>query len=159
MPDKNKKHVFVVHGRNENLRLSMFNFLRAIGLTPIEWSKAIGMTGKGSPYIGEVLDIAMNKAQAIVVLFTGDDEAKLQEVFVNKNDPEYEKILTPQARPNVLFEAGMAFGKYPERTILVQVGSLRPFSDIAGRHVVRLSDTVANRQELAKKIGKCRLRN
>ncbi len=153
MPNQtSKSNVFVVHGRNEVLRRSMFDFLRAITLNPIEWSKAIEMTGKGTPFVGEVLDVAMSKAQAIVVLFTGDDEAKLQEEFVNKNDPEYEKILTPQARPNVLFEAGMAFGKYPKRTILVQVQQLRPFSDIAGRHLINLNDSLDSRQDLAQRL-------
>ncbi|MCZ7537472.1 MAG: nucleotide-binding protein [Acidimicrobiia bacterium] len=31
----------------------MFDFLRAIGLQPIEWTQAVALTGKGSPYIGE----------------------------------------------------------------------------------------------------------
>ena len=32
--------VFVVHGRNERAREAMFEFLRAIGLHPLEWSEA-----------------------------------------------------------------------------------------------------------------------
>ncbi|MBI5353194.1 MAG: nucleotide-binding protein [Chloroflexi bacterium] len=147
-----KRNVFVVHGRNESLRRSIFDLLRAIGLNPIEWTKAIAMTGKGAPYIGDVLDKAMEQAQAIVVLFTGDDEAKLKDEFQNEHDPDYEKHLTSQARPNVLFEAGMAFGKYPERTILIQIGSIRPFSDIAGRHIIHLTNSVQARQELASRL-------
>ena len=35
-----------------------------------------------------------------------------------------------------LFEAGLALGRHPEKTLLVQVlGKVRGFSDIAGRHL------------------------
>jgi hypothetical protein len=37
------------------------------------------MTGKGSPYIGEVLDAAFSNAQAVVVVLTGDDFARLRD--------------------------------------------------------------------------------
>lgn len=144
--------VFVVHGRNEKIRKAMFAFLRAAGVQPIEWSKALQMTGKASPYIGEVLQTAFSKAQAVVVLLTPDDEARLKREFQAPSDPAYEKRLTGQARPNVLFEAGMAFGTHPEQTVLVEVGTLRPFSDTYGRHVVHLSNDGKKRQELMIKL-------
>lgn len=146
------KVVFVVHGRNEAARKSLFEFLRAIGLAPTEWSQAIARTGKGTPYVGQILDVAFDQAQAIVVLFTGDDEARLRAELIREGDPEYEKALTPQARPNVLFEAGMALGRCPDRTVLVELGALRPFSDIAGRHVVRMSNSIEARQALAQRL-------
>lgn len=148
----NPKKVFVVHGRNETARRSLFDFLRAIGLQPIEWSQALQLTGKASPYIGEVLDSAFSIAQAVLVLLTGDDEAKLRYPYLKDDDPDFEKNLTPQARPNVLFEAGMAFGRCSERTILISLGSLRPFSDIAGRHMIRLNNSAQKRHELALRL-------
>lgn len=154
-PKKRKrggKTVFVVHGRNEKLRKSMFAFLRSIGLNPLEWSKAVKATGEAAPYVGTVLDKAFEKAQAVVVLLTPDDEAKLREEFLRKSDPPYEKVLTGQARPNVLFEAGMAFGHHSDSTILVQVGDLRPFSDIGGRHVIHLNNSSARRQDVADRL-------
>ena len=147
-----KFRVFVVHGRDEKVRRALSDFLRTIGLKPIEWSVAVTLTGKTSPYVGEILDAAMLHAQAIVVLFTGDDLVRLKDEFLWVNDPAYERKTTPQSRPNVIFEAGMALGKYPERTILVQVGILRPFSDIAGRHFIRLKNTSKSRQELAQRL-------
>lgn len=149
--EKRGSAVFVVHGRNEALRRSMFDFLRAIGLQPIEWTQAVALTGKGSPYIGEVLDAAFNEASAVVVLMTPDEVAYLQPQYGRgDNDPEIQPA--PQARPNVLFEAGMALGRDQERTILVEVGDVRPFSDVGGRHVVRLGNTVASRQALAMRL-------
>jgi predicted nucleotide-binding protein len=147
-----RSRVFVVHGRDEELRKSMFDFLRSIGLDPIEWSQAIQMTGKASPFIGEILDSAFQNAQAVVVLLTGDDEARLHPKFHEQETSDDEKILTPQARPNVLFEAGLAMGTYAERTVLVEIGTLRPFSDIAGRHVVRLDNSAKKRQDLVQRL-------
>lgn len=144
--------VFVVHGRNESLRKSIFQFLRALGLTPIEWRKAIELTGKPSPYVGEILDAAFTNAVAVLVLLSPDDEAKLKDQFIQQSDDPLEKTLTPQPRANVLFEAGMAFGRNPNATVLVQVGTIRQFSDIAGRHVVRLTNTVQSRMELVTKL-------
>ena len=130
----------------------MFSFLRSIGLDPIEWNRAISFTDKGTPYIGEILDAAFEEAQAILVLLTGDDMARIGSRFMLANDPMYEINLTPQPRPNVLFEAGMAFGRDPDRTILVCAGEIRPFSDVAGRHVVRISNRAEHRQGLADRL-------
>lgn len=149
---KSSKTVFVVHGRDDKLRESMFNFLRALGLKPLEWSQAIKATQKPSPYIGEILETAFRLAQAIIVIFSGDDEARLREEFLGQNEPPHEKELTPQSRPNVIFEAGMAMGGNESRTILVQVGKLRPISDIAGRHVTYLDNSPKKRQELVTKL-------
>jgi hypothetical protein len=148
---ENRRAVFVVHGRNEILRKSMFDFLRSINLSPLEWTEAVALTGEGSPYIGQVLDAAFDHARAIVVLLTPDEVAYLQPPYAsNTDDPETQPA--PQARPNVLFEAGMALGRDPKRTVLVEIGSMRPFSDVAGRHAIRMTNDHKSRQELAKRL-------
>jgi hypothetical protein len=145
------RKVFVIHGRNELARKALFDYLRAIGLDPIEWSQAIAMTGKGSPYIGEVLDTAFSAAQAVVVLQTPDDVAYLHESLTYPGDPECTPQLQP--RPNVLFEAGMAMGRDENRTIMVELGQVKIFSDVHGRHAVRLDNSMAKRQELATRLS------
>ncbi|WP_282818594.1 nucleotide-binding protein [Curtobacterium flaccumfaciens] len=145
------RSVFVVHGRNEALRKAMFDFLRSINLAPMEWSQAVQLTGEGSPYIGQVLDAALSHAAAIVVLMTPDEIAYLQPQF-GHGDADEETKPAAQARPNVLFEAGMALGRDPRRTVLVEIGDVRPFSDVAGRHAIRLSNDPARRQELASRL-------
>lgn len=147
----NTRDVFVVHGRNEALRSAVFTFLRAIDLNPIQWSVAVSMTETGSPYIGDILDAAFARAQAVVVLLTPDEIAHLQPRYGGgDDDPETQPA--PQARPNVLFEAGMAIGRHPRHTILVEVGTMRSFSDVSGRHAIRMSNDVARRQELATRL-------
>ena len=146
------RDVFVVHGRNLVARNALFAFLEALDLRPLEWQEIMDRTGSGSPYIGHALDRAFQTAQAVVVLLTPDDEARLRGPYLEEHDPSYERELTGQARPNVLFESGMALAHNEERTILVQLGDVRPFSDIAGRHVLHLSDTPQSRNELAGRL-------
>lgn len=147
-----RRRVFVVHGRNSEARDAMFTFLRSVNLDPIEWSEAVSLTGEGSPFNGQALDRAFSEAKAVVVLITGDDLARLDPRFLTDSDPDYETKLTPQARPNVLFEAGMAFGRHPERTILVRLGHSRVFSDIAGRNEIRISNQPEARQALVARL-------
>lgn len=145
------RRVFVVHGRNAAARNTIFTFLRSLGLDPIEWSVAVKMTGEGSPYIGQVLDAAFAAAQAVVVLLTPDDIAYLRSEYSSgEDDPETKPLA--QARPNVLFEAGMAMGRDAKRTVLVEFGNLRAFSDVAGRHAVRIDGTVAKRKDFAQRL-------
>jgi predicted nucleotide-binding protein len=146
------RKVFVVHGRNNTAREALFAFLRAVGLHPLEWSEIVTATGKAAPYIGEVLEKGFSIAQAVVVLMTPDDEARLREPYRGSHEPAHETDLTPQPRPNVLLEAGMALGLFPDRTVIVELGQLRPVSDIGGRHVVRMNDTPEKRHELAQRL-------
>ena len=150
MPDTRK--VFVVHGRDIRLRDDFFNFLRALSLQPIEWSEALKLTGKATPYIGEALESAFKNAQAVIVLLSPDDEVRLSPDLWEPKEDETEKDFKLQARPNVLFEAGMAFGSHPERTLLIEIGEVKAFSDVAGRHVVRLSDSPKKRNEIVERL-------
>ena len=147
----NTREVFVVHGRHTGARDALFDFLRAINLHPVEWSEATKATGKGSPYVGEILD-AISQAQAVVVLFTPDDEARLKIPLLANDDAASEKELAGQPRPNVFFEAGMAMAAKRDRTILVKLGSPRLFSDIEGRHIVALNGSADSRSELAQRL-------
>ena len=151
-PPANAREVFVVHGRNDAARAAMFAFLRSIHLIPLEWNVAREDTGKPSPYIGEILQAAFSRAHAVVVLLTPDDEVRLKSEFKIDGDPPHETQLTGQARPNVLFESGMAMGRQPDRVVLVELGNLRPFTDVAGLHIVRMDGSSQRRQELAQKL-------
>jgi hypothetical protein len=46
----------------------------------------------------------------------------------------------------------MAFAKRPDTTVIVEFGKVRPFTDIAGRYVVRLDDTPKQKHRLAERL-------
>jgi hypothetical protein len=100
----------------------------------------------------EVVETGMRLAHAVVVLMTGDDEARLLPQFITTRDSKEEVGPTPQARPNVLFEAGMALALWRDRTVLVSLGSLRPLSDLSGVHLVHMDDSTQRRQDLAERL-------
>jgi hypothetical protein len=82
---------------------------------------------------------AIQTADAIVALFTPDEHAALYP----PDDPDgtlaHPKQERWQARPNVIFEAGIALGSRPEHTVLATLGAdVELFSDVDGKHVVRL---------------------
>jgi predicted nucleotide-binding protein len=148
--------VFVVHGRDEGLRKAMFAFLRALSLNPLEWSKAVLQTSKGgaNPHVDDIIDGALRRVQAVVVIFSPDDLACLRPCFVAKGEAATEGKPKGQPRPNVIFEAGMALARHPEKTLLVQIGTVKSFSDIAGKHLVRLSNDASKRADVANRLKK-----
>jgi len=158
-PDGSK--VFVIHGRNTRAYDAMCCFLLAIGLEPLDWDYARAATNKATPYVLEVVENALKKSGAVVALFTPDDLASLKPEFQRPNDPDYEKELTGQARPNVLLETGMALAKFGQRVVLVQIGSTRPLSDLEGLHFLRLDNSEHHRRELAERLktAGCPVRN
>jgi Predicted nucleotide-binding protein containing TIR -like domain len=151
-PKWRRDKVFVVHGRDGAIRDSMFAFLRAVNLDPIEWGEAVKATGKPMPYIAETLEALLAGAAAVVVVLTPDDEVVLKPRLQAEDDPEEEKKPMGQARPNVLFEGGMALGRHPEKTVFVSVGRVKSFTDVGGLLITRLNDTAAKRSEFVEKL-------
>lgn len=146
--------VFVVHGRDTALRKSMFDFLRSLSLNPMEWEQAVYQAKGNNPDVGSIIETAMGRVQAVVVMFSPDEIAYLKEQFWGADDRHGDGKPAGQARPNVIFEAGLALGAHPEKTVIVQVGKVRPFSDIAGKHLVKLSDATSTRNDLANRLVK-----
>lgn len=140
-PDPRK--VFVIHGRDHEARQAVFDFLRSLDLSPMPWEELVAATRQASPYNGEVVSSAFAQAQAVVVILTPDDEARLHIDLHSDHEEDHERELRGQARPNVLLEAGMALMAQPDRTVFVEIGRLRPISDITGRNTVRIGATAA----------------
>lgn len=155
-PAKNNT-LFVVHGRDTDLNEDMFALLRALNLNPIEWSAAVAKTKGNNPDVDKIIGGQMKSVQGIVVLISPDEQAKLKPKFCDPANPS-EKTLRDQARPNVLFEAGWAFGAYPSKTLLVRVGNTRPISDLGGKHIIKLSNSPASRKELAQRLRKMKFK-
>ncbi len=141
--------LFVVHGRDTRLNEDIFAFLRSIGLNPMEWSQAVRDAKGANPNVTDVVKGALQKVQGVIVLFSPDEEARLKSKF---RGPKDAKTLEGQARPNVIFEAGIALGAHHEKTLLVEVGDVRKISDIAGMHIIRLNNKAVSRKELAQRL-------
>lgn len=147
-PSGDPEKVFVIHGRNIAAYNNLVLFLQALKLDVIDFDELSAECG-GSEFIGNIVKKGMQIARGIIVLFTPDECAKLAEEYCGIHDAASEKTRW-QARPNVIFEAGMAMGIDEKRTILVTLGSdVKLFSDVDGRHVVRL-DNSAEKREILK---------
>ena len=146
------RSVFVVQGRDLTATKAVFDFLRAIDLHPLEWPELVASTGSGAPVVDQVVGKGLENPQAVVVVFTPDDEARLREPYQQPNDPDYETTLTGQPRQNVLLETGSALALYRERTIIVQFGEIRPVSNLAGLHVLHVQDSSEFRHQLANRL-------
>jgi predicted nucleotide-binding protein len=151
-PAPKERSVFVVHGRDLQVRDSMFRALRGLGLAPWEWEQIVNDLGNPLPFVGEVIAHGMARAQAIVVLLTPDDVVTLHPSLRNAYGDDEEARPTGQARPNVLIELGMALMLDRRRTIVVEFGELRRVGDLAGLNVVRFDHSDARRTAFAKLV-------
>lgn len=126
----------------------MFDWLRRVGLDPLEWSELVELTRKAAPYNGEAVEAAFSVAQAVVVLLTPDELGSLHPDLSESED------VGPagQARLNVILEAGMAFQSHPRETVLVEIGKTREISDLAGRNAIRLNGDPARLNDLANRL-------
>lgn len=154
LPKTKENTVFVVHGRDTKLRDSMYQFLGALGLKPQEWGHAIRAARGANPYVNEAVTRIMEQAQAIVVLLSPDDDVKLKDQFVTRDERTTEGKLHGQARPNVIFEAGIAIGTHHKKSVVVQVGNVKRFTDIGGMHILNLTGSDASRHGLANRLKK-----
>jgi predicted nucleotide-binding protein len=154
-PPRTKENtVFVVHGRDIKLRDAMYALLGALGLKVQEWGHAIrAARGGGNPYVNDAVTKILEQAQAIVVMLSPDDEVKLKDQFVAKHERSTEGRLGGQARPNVIFETGIAIGSHHHKTMIVQVGDVKPFTDIGGMHILHLSNDAHSRHDFANRLA------
>src|SRR5699024_7284395 len=151
-PIKDDRSVFIVHGRDLDNRDALENLLRRMDIRPVTWTDA----AKHAPTQEtlKIVETGMAIAQAVIVLFTPDDQAMLKDQFHQPNDDANERRPTGQARPNVILEAGMAYAKAPARTIFARIGHLRPISDIDGINWITLNNNWDSRLRLRNDLLK-----
>jgi predicted nucleotide-binding protein len=157
--------VWVIEGQDKKAHDLVYGLLHAAGLRPLEFDQAASLTGKPSPTIMEILEAAFKEGQAFLALFTPDEQVSLRpelrkktpEVISNTGvdwtEPTADEKPEYQPRPNAILEAGMAFALHPDRTVVLEMGAIRPISDIAGIHTVRWKqDDVSTRRKLLEKL-------
>ncbi len=149
----NPKKVFIVHGRHSRINDDFFSLLQALHLEPVGWSEAgVFAGGKGGPYFGEILSSTFSQAQAVIILLTPDD------LVISKKPSHCEKgegdEKTPFGQPgaDVLFQAGLFFGQNPQRTVIIEIEQLTPFSKIYEGQALRLDNSFIQRQKIANRL-------
>lgn len=156
---RDPRKVAVMYGRDMKAKQWMYAWLPRVGLEPLEWSHLITLTGSATPYSGEAVEAAFRTAQAVVVLFTPDEIGALHPDLIAGDGSGLDERTATQPRLNVILEAGMALKSHENETVLVEIGSTRPVSDLAGRNTVRLKGDAGGLNELANRLERagCRV--
>jgi predicted nucleotide-binding protein len=144
--------VFLVAGRDNVAIDAIKMLLRCLGLEIVEWEHAVAKTGLPNPYVGDVVRAGFDLADAAVVLFTPDDIVRLRSDLIRDEDGPGEQLPRGQARPNVYYEAGIADQIGRNRTVIIEVGPVKPFSDASGRLVIRYDGSPAMRNSIAERL-------
>ena len=147
------KTVFLIHGRDVECAGDVRKLLETAGLTVSSFDDVEVSLKSGAPFVGEVVQAGVDGCDAVIALFTPDELAAQYAPFRQEQDGPTDHLRW-QARPNVIFEAGLAFGRNPQRTLLVTIGSdVSLFSDLEGRMVRRLDDGRESKVDLLQALG------
>lgn len=151
------RNVFIIRGRDDEAYKHLVQFIKALGLEELGFDDIACLLGP-TPFIADIVIKSIEKADAVIALFTPDEHAARygkKDEFDKAEDRylvDVEGETRWQARSNVLFEAGVAYGTKPEKTILVTIGTdVQLFSDIRGKHFVQLAEA-GGKQKLRNKL-------
>jgi|GEM_PF-3961398 len=147
VPPGKPDRVFIIHGRNGALLDELRQWFDSLGLHAKGFEDLRVELG-GSPTIMQVIEKGMTEARAIVALITPDEVAYLRPEFHRDRDMPVDRERW-QARPNVIFEAGMAFAMAgTKRTLLLVAGNAELFTDVSGIHYLSVPHDAASRDRL-----------
>ena len=141
---RNKRKVFIVHGRNNEVKQEVSRFISTLGLEPIilHEQASAGMT------IIEKIERYSSDADFALVLYTACDQGR----------GEHERHLHPKfrARQNVVFEHGYLMAKLGRENVCALVkGEIETPNDINGVVYVSLDDGGAWKMAVAKELVVC----
>lgn len=115
-------NAFIVYGHNRNMRVSVENYIKSIGLNSIDlFTESPG----GIQSVFDALDECTNSAECAIILLSADD------IVLNKQDLQ----MYYRARQNVIFEMGLFAGYLGKDKIIVLYEKNEKFefpSDITG---------------------------
>lgn len=147
------KSVFLIHGRDLECTDDVRRLLETAGLEVSTFDDVGASLKSGAPFVGEVVQVGVDGCDAVIALFTPDELAALGSSFRRDQDEPTDRLRW-QARPNVIFEAGLALGLNAKGTVLVTVGSdVSLFSDLEGRMVRRLDDGRDSKTKLLEALN------
>ncbi|MDX9965086.1 nucleotide-binding protein [Desulfobacter postgatei] len=141
---RNKRKVFIVHGRDNEAKQEVSRFIEKLGLEAIilHEQASAGMT------IIEKIEHYSNDADFALVLYTACDRGR----------GAHESNIPPKnrARQNVVFEHGYLMAKLGRENVCSLVkGSIETPNDISGVVYVAMDDYDAWKNEVAKELKTC----
>jgi len=107
----------------------------------------------GAPHNLHAVQAAMDLGQAVVVILAAEDRAGLLPELASSPEDATDLRLRGQSRQNVILEAGLAMGVDRDRTILVELGSIRRASDFDGLNTIRLTNSAPARLALRDRLA------
>ncbi|MGK9417200.1 TIR domain-containing protein [Pseudomonas cedrina] len=140
---RNKRNVFIVHGRDNETKQEVSRFIEALGLKAIilHEQASAGMT------IIEKIERYSNDADFALVLYTPCD---LGRGMHESNPPK------KRARQNVIFEHGYLMAKLGRENVCALLkGEVEAPNDISGVVYVGLDSAGAWKAEVAKELREC----
>lgn len=143
-PIRNKRKVFIVHGRDNEAKLEVCRFIEKIGLETIVLHEqaSTGMT------IIEKIEHYSNDADFALVLYTACDHGR--GIHESKTHPKN------RARQNVVFEHGYFMAKLGRENVCALVkGDIETPNDISGIVYVNLDIYGAWKNEVSKELKAC----
>jgi predicted nucleotide-binding protein len=141
---RNKRKVFIVHGRDNGAKQEVSRFIEKLGLDAIilHEKASSGMT------IIEKIEHYSNDADFALVLYTACDHGR--GVHESKIPPKN------RARQNVVFEHGYLMAKLGRENVCSLVkGEIETPNDISGVVYVSLDENGAWKTEVAKELKAC----
>lgn len=141
---RNKRKVFIVHGRDDHAKYEVSRFIEGLGLEAIilhEQANA-GMT------IIEKIERYTNDADFALVLYTPCDQGR--------GYHEQQQKPKDRARQNVVFEHGYLMAKLGRKNVCALVkGMVETPNDISGVVYVSLDHPGAWQREVVKELREC----
>jgi predicted nucleotide-binding protein len=141
---RNKRKVFIVHGRDNEAKQEVSRFIESLGLEAIilHEQASSGMT------IIEKIEHYSNDADFALVLYTACDKGRgAHETKVPARD---------RARQNVVFEHGYLMAKLGRENVCSLVkGDIETPNDISGVVYVQLDDFGAWKNDVTKELKAC----
>lgn len=142
---RNKRNVFIVHGRDNEAKQEVSRFIESIGLKSI----ILHEQASGGRTIIEKIEHYSGEADFAIVLYTACDQGR----------GHHEKqIIGPRdrARQNVVFEHGYLMAKLGRENVCALVkGKIETPNDINGVVYVNLDPTGAWQREIVKELRAC----
>lgn len=141
---RNKRKVFIVHGRDNEAKQEAARFIETIGLQPIilHEQATTGMT------IIEKIERYSGEADFALVLYTPCD--------LGRGGHEHKAPARSRARQNVVFEHGYLMAKYGRENVCALVkGQIETPNDISGVIYVDFDEQGSWKAEVAKELKAC----